>query len=396
MISVEDALNLILKQKRDFGTEKVDLLDCVGRVLAETVVADRDFPPFNRVTMDGIAINSVSFAKGIRTFAVEKVQAAGDTQQSLGDDGNCIEVMTGAVLPENTDAVVPYEQCEIVNGKATVNAEQVGRMQNVHLKGRDGKAGEVLIEKYQKITPAMIGVMASVGLNNVEVLRMPKMAICSTGDELIPVSQKPELHQVRLSNVYVLSAALQTFGIKATSQHIPDNAERMSGEIAALIENYDVVMFSGAVSKGKFDYLPAVLEKLGMEQIFHKVAQKPGKPFLFGRCKNETLIFGYPGNPVSTFVCYQKFFKPWLFKSLNIEPQKITASLYKDVKFAPCLSYHLLVNLVSTNGHLQAIPVEGSNSGDLVTLMQADGIITLPADKDVFKQGEVYEVELFD
>ncbi|GEO09579.1 molybdopterin molybdotransferase MoeA [Segetibacter aerophilus] len=393
MISVQKALNLILEQQRGFGTEEVPLLQSAGRVLAEPVFADRDFPPYNRVMMDGIAINGEAFERGIRKFTIENIQAAGDPQKKLENNGNCLEVMTGAILPANTDVVVPYEQCEIAEGIAIVKAETVITMQNVHLQGTDSKRGELLLEKWERITPAMIGIMASVGLSQVKVLRLPKITICSTGDELVDVSEQPDAHQVRRSNVYMLAAALLSEGIHADTVHLPDDPTRMSSEIASLSNSNDVVLFSGAVSKGKFDYLPTVLQELGMQQAFHTVAQRPGKPFLFGTIKN-TLIFGFPGNPVSAFVCYHQFFKQWLHQCMRFNTTKQFAALATDVHFKPALSYHLLVTLLNNNGKIVATPITGSTSGDLVTLTKAEGIITLPPDRDYFKEGEVFELNL--
>jgi molybdopterin molybdotransferase len=393
MISVQDALHLILNHKKDFGTEEAPLLQSTGRILAEEAFADRDFPPYNRVMMDGIAINSEAFFGGLRTFKIENIQAAGDPQKTLENSNNCVEVMTGAILPVNTDIVIPYEQIEIAEGIATVKAEQAKEMQNVHLQGTDSKKGELLLEKSKRITPAMIGILASVGLSQVKVLRLPKITICSTGDELVDVSEQPKAHQVRRSNVYMLAAALLAEGIHADTVHLPDDPTRMNAEIASLLDSNDVVLFSGAVSKGKFDYLPTVLHDLGMQQVFHIVAQRPGKPFLFGTVKN-TLIFGFPGNPVSTFVCYHQFFKQWLHQCMRAIHAKQYAALATDVHFKPALSYHMLVTISNINGKIVANPVTGSTSGDLVTLTKAEGIITLPADRDYFKEGQVFELNV--
>lgn len=394
MISFEEALHLVVQNEKDFGTSKVDLLESTGRILAQDVVADRDFPPYNRVMMDGIAINASAFNTGTRTFTIEKIQAAGSLQQKVDNNNNCIEVMTGAVLPANTDVVIPYEHCDIKEGIATTKVELVSPMQNVHGQGTDSKKGGLLIEKSARITPAMIGIMASVGLSQVEVFNIPKVAICSTGDELVDVSAKPEAHQVRRSNVYMLAAALLSEGIHADTRHLPDHPELMAAEISSLINNNDVILFSGAVSKGKFDYLPSVLEQLGMEQIFHTIAQRPGKPFLFGKFKDSALIFGFPGNPVSTFVCYHQFFKRWLRKSIRYKRTDHFATLATDVTFKPALAFHLLVQLKNDNGLMRATPVSGSTSGDLVTLTIAEGLITLAADRDFFKEGEVFELNL--
>ena len=394
MISVTEALALISAQSQDFGTEAVPLHQSVGRILAEDVFADRDFPPYHRVTMDGIAIDSKTFEQGRRDFKIEKMQPAGHPQQRLESNVYCIEVMTGAILPQGTDAVIPYEDCVLTNGIATVVSGIVSLYQNIHLQSTDSKQGELLIRTGARITAAIVGILASVGMDKITVQRLPKIAVCATGDELVAVHAIPLAHQVRMSNSYMLGAALNEEGIIPDSYHLPDNQGQLHRQLIALLQAYDVLLFSGAVSKGKYDFLPQVLGELGMETILHRVAQKPGKPFLFGKFSNGALIFGFPGNPVSTLVCYKIFFQHWLQLSLKHTTISIDAQLAEDVSFKPALTYHLLVTLMTKAGVLMATPCAGANSGDMISLQRADAILTLPADKPVFKQGAAYPVTL--
>jgi molybdopterin molybdotransferase len=395
MISVEEALELVLANKREFGREYVSLLHATGRILAQPVLADRDFPAFDRVTMDGIAINYNSYKHGQRTFVIENVQAAGARQLMLENISNCIEVMTGAVLPVNTDVVIPYEQCEIKDGMATVTTETITKFQNIHKQGSDAAAGIVLIRAYETITPAIAGILASVGLANVEVLRLPRIAIFSTGEELVDIEQEPEPHQIRRSNLYSLATTLVSKGIETTIDHLPDEPGVMKTSIESAKNSYDALLFSGAVSKGKYDYLPEVLSELGMKTVFHKVAQKPGKPFLFGTFSDGPVVFAFPGNPVSTFACFHLFFRPWLKVSLQQSLEKIELLLSKEIRFTPNLDYHILVQTVVSAGALVASLVSGTNSGDLVALAKADGLLTLPASKEFFKAGELYAFTSF-
>lgn len=395
MISVEEALAQVIQHRLQPPTEQVSLLSSPGRVLAQDVTADRDFPPFDRVTMDGVAILSESFQKGTRSFKVEGIQAAGQPQTLLINPDNCVEIMTGAVLPENTDAVVPYEQCHLEDGVAQVQANNVQAWQNVHLQGSDGKAGDLLLTKGMTITPALVGIMASVGMPQVPVLRLPSIAVCSTGDELIDLTDKPLPHQIRKSNVYVLTAALQAEGVTASSFHLPDEPDEMTAQLSHLADHFDVVLLSGAVSKGKFDFLPTILQKLGMQKIFHGIAQKPGKPFLFGSMPNGCKIFGFPGNPVSGWVCYQVYFLPWLAASFGKTIPRLKAQLTQEIQFAPALTNHLLVSLQPAEGILKATPIQGSGSGDLTSLISADGLLSLPAHQEIFKVGEFYDVIQF-
>jgi molybdopterin molybdotransferase len=395
MISVTDALQIITAQAKPFAIEKVDSLQSTGRILAQSVVADRDFPPFDRATMDGIAIGSRAFGQDVRQFRITDMQPAGHPQKQLTNRGNCIEIMTGAILPIGADVVIRYEDLTITGDVAYVNLNEVTPYQNVHLQGSDKKAGELLVEAGVIITPAIVAIMASVGMATVLVYRLPKIAVCSTGDELVPVTEQPLPHQIRQSNSYMLLSGLQQEGITADKYHLPDEPEAMAAQMAKMITEYDVLLFSGAVSKGKFDFLPQVLQQLGMQTLFHSIAQKPGKPLLFGKFNNAALVFGFPGNPVSTWVCYQLYFKAWLYWSLNIPLPVCKAVLSKDIKFKPPLTHHVLVRVTNQDGQLNATPVNTSTSGDMVNLMQAEGFISLPADLEHFPAGSVFNVQLF-
>lgn len=412
MITVEKALETILQNTQDFGVEEVPLLESVGRVLKEDIVADRDFPPFNRVAMDGIAINQRYFEYGVRDFKIEGIQPAGAPQESLENAANCYEVMTGAVLPENTDTVIRYEDVSINSLIATVNLEEVEKGKNIHNQGSDKQQGDLLIPKNRIITAAEIGVLATVGKSTLKVAKLPKVMIVSTGDELVEVSEIPEAHQIRRSNAFTLAALLKRFNIDAETAHITDDKEQLKVKIEGFLQEYDALLFSGAVSKGKFDFLPEVLEELGVEKLFHKVAQRPGKPFWFGiadalgisgRDENRLLsgveatnnkipIFAFPGNPVSTYVNCLAYFYPWYAKSAGILLEEQTAILSEDVNFKPSLDYFLQVKLEVKFGHLVATPIKGNGSGDLACLVEADGFLQLPADKTEFKKGEVFTI----
>ncbi|MFD1258654.1 molybdopterin molybdotransferase MoeA [Mucilaginibacter terrae] len=395
MISVTQALQLIAEQTKPFPIEEVELLQSTGRTLAQPVLADRNFPPFDRATMDGIAIGSRAFGQDVRQFCITDIQAAGHPQKQLTNRGNCIEIMTGAMLPIGADMVIRYEDLTITDGIAYVNLNEVTPYQNVHLQGTDKKAGEILVPAGVKITPAIIAIMASVGMAVVPVYRLPRVAVCSTGDELVAVTEQPLAHQIRQSNGYMLLAGLQQESITADNYHLPDEPEAIAQQMAGMIEQYDVLLFSGAVSKGKFDFLPQVLQQLGMQMVFHSISQKPGKPLLFGKFDNGTLVFGFPGNPVSTWVCFQLYFKAWLYSSLGIKLPVVKAALSKAITFKPALTHHVLVRLVNHEGQLLAEPVDTSTSGDMVNLMQAEGFLSLPAEETSFAEGRIFYIYLF-
>ncbi|MDG1193944.1 MAG: molybdopterin molybdotransferase MoeA [Polaribacter sp.] len=391
MISVAQALQTVLNSTQGFGVEEVPFLKSVGKVLKEDIVADRDFPPFNRVSMDGIAINHRFFEHGIIDFNVEGIQAAGAEQKTMTIDSNCMEVMTGAVLPINTDTVIRYEDVQIKNGIASINLNILELGKNIHSKGKDRIQGDLLIEKNTIISAAEIGVIATVGKATVKVAKTPKVIIVSTGDELVEVNENPLAHQIRRSNAFTLVSLLKKLGIKAKTSHIADDKEVLQQKIANYLKKYDVLIFSGAVSKGKFDFLPAVLAELKVEKLFHRITQRPGKPFWYG-VKNNKPVFAFPGNPISTFVNCLAYFYPWYYKSVGIKVKEEMAILGEDVSFKPSLTYFLQVKLENKFGHLVAFPITGNGSGDLASLIKTDAFIQLPNDRVEFKKGEVFPI----
>ena len=206
-------------------------------------------------------------------------------------------------------------------------------------------------------------------------------------DELVEVNEIPLAHQIRRSNAFSLVSLLEKMNIKADTSHITDDKELLKQKIASYLNTYDVLLFSGAVSKGKYDFLPEVLEELSVKKLFHKVAQRPGKPFWFGS-KARKSVFAFPGNPISTYVNCLAYFYPWFAKSTGVELKNETVILGEDVLFKPQLTYFLQVKIEIKEGHLLAFPIKGNGSGDLVSLVEADGFIQLPMEQINFKKGE--------
>nr|WP_299032662.1 molybdopterin molybdotransferase MoeA [uncultured Tenacibaculum sp.] len=392
MITVEEAKHIILENTQDFGIEEIPFLEAVGRVLKEDIVADRDFPPFNRVAMDGIAINHRFFEHGVRDFKIEGVQAAGSPQQTLDNAANCYEVMTGAVLPNNTDTVIRYEDIDINTLVATITVDEIKEGQNIHTQGSDKSEGTILMRRNTIISAAEIGVLATVGKATVKVAKQPKVMIVSTGDELVDVNENPLDHQIRRSNVYTLVSLLNDLKIPADTAHITDEKQILKEKVESYLKEYDVLLFSGAVSKGKFDFLPEVLDGLGVKKLFHRVSQRPGKPFWFGTTDNCN-VFAFPGNPVSTFVNCLVYFYPWYHKSIGVQRETQTVTLANDITFKPNLSCFMQVKLTSENGQVYATPIQGNGSGDLASLVEADGFIELPKTEEIeFKKGSVFPI----
>jgi molybdopterin molybdotransferase len=390
MITVQEAEAIVLRHCFTPGIITVRLTEAVGRVLAENVYADRDFPPFDRVAMDGIAISFEQYADGTRRFPIQDVQAAGEPVKTLGEPTHCMEVMTGAVLPIGTNTVVRYEDLEIKNSEATVIIDSIIKRQNIHSKGQDAKQKDLLIGRGTLISPAEIALLATVGYGTVQVFNYPRTAIIASGDELIPVSEVPLAHQIRRSNTYAIEASMKMLGWETVQFHFPDDKEILNKELKTILNTFDVIILSGGVSKGKFDYIPDVLKARGIDNKFHQVSQRPGKPFWFGSSAQGKVVFALPGNPVSTFMCFHRFVKPWFLKSLGQSEQPVHAILAKDFKFEPKLTYFLQVMVKNEAGYLMAYPQAGGGSGDFANLKEVNGFLELPLEKTVFKSGEVY------
>ena len=397
MIRVEDAHQIVISHARDFGIVELPLELSVGRTLREPVLADRPMPPFDRVMMDGIAIRIDQFEKGQRAFPVAGMAAAGSPRQSLVDQKKCIEVMTGAILPANVDTVVRYEDLRIENGQATLLVDQLKRNQNIHFQGSDRKAGEVLVRPGVPLSAREIGVCAAVGKSNLKVSKLPKVLIISTGDELVRIDEEPLPHQIRRSNVYQIQAALRSRRLASETTHLNDRYDQIVNFLNKALREYEVILISGGVSMGKFDFLPDALEAVGVVKHFHRVAQKPGKPFWFGTHPEGATIFAFPGNPVSSFVCLCKYFFPWLEASLQQNPQPVqSASLSEDVITKPDLTHFLEVKLVfGANGQLVAEPVRGKGSGDLANLVRVDAWMELPTGTEICQKGDVFPLISF-
>jgi len=399
MITVEEAEQIIQDTIKNYGAEITPFDMALGRVLAEDIKADRDLPPFNRVTVDGVAIKHSALENGTNSFHVKATQAAGDLPIEIIEDDHCVEIMTGAGLPLSVDTVIRYEDLEMRAGLAAliVDRSAIKKGQNIHYQGKDKKKDDLVATSGQLITPAIVSLVASVGETELRVKKLPKVVVISSGDEMVDVEQTPQQYQLRRSNNYTIKAILKQNGIEAGMLHIPDNPEVTKKLLAECLQNYDVILLSGGISMGKFDYIPKALEDLQVKQLLHKVKQRPGKPFWFGKHENGVIVFAFPGNPVSTFMCMHRYFLPWLQSSLGLQAkQPVYAILDHDVYFHPELTYFLQVKLeTSYEGKLLAKPIEGNGSGDFANLADTNAFMELPLDKSDFKKGEVYRVWLF-
>jgi molybdopterin molybdotransferase len=373
MISVQEAAQII-KQKLVLKMSKT----------TGPVVADRDYPPFDRVMMDGIAVNFEIYETGLRQFSIAGIQPAGMAAKNLVDTKKCFEVMTGAPLPSDTDLVIPYEHLEISDGVARiVNETPRSKMENVHRMGSDCHKGAVVLAAGASINGPHQGIAASMGVVP-KLSASSRILIISTGDELVEVLETPLDHQIRRSNAHAIKKSLELNGFdNVTLSHLKDDPQVIANHFLASTPIYDVMIYSGGVSKGKFDYLPNVWSDHGVTKHFHEVAQRPGKPLWFGTDeKHKTSVVGLPGNPVSSLVCLHRYLIPG---------REMFARLNGEIKFGKELTYFVPVKIEYKNdGSLWANPLPMKNSGEFTALAESDGFIELPAESSVFSKGEVF------
>lgn len=391
MITTDEARKAISTAIPEFATEFVELSAASGRVLRQSIGAERDQPPFDRVTMDGIAIAFDAFLRDIRSFRIQDRQHAGDAVTTLADQTHCIEIMTGAVLPQGTDCVIPVERIVVANGDATIEQGYTAeRKQFIHARGSDhGKNSEVLTPG-SVITPLDVAIIASCGLQQVDVARRPVIRIISTGNELVPPGRPIQPQQIRLSNGPAVMAMLEQQGFSdCRHDHLLDDPDTLRTRLAEHLRTAGVLILSGGVSMGKADFVPRVLAELGVKAVFHKISQRPGKPMWFGMGPDNQAVFALPGNPVSTLVCCRHYVLPALFEASG-RPARGSeyAVLTEDVTFRSDLTWFLPVRLHSDIDGLQrAEPAPTNTSGDFASLGGTDGYVELARDIGHFPKG---------
>jgi len=316
VLTTSAALDAILAAASAFPNETVVTGDSTGRVLRQLVRAERDQPPFDRVMMDGIAFAWSDYDRGLGSFPIQGMQAAGDEVLSL-EEGHCIEIMTGAALPHNADCIVPVERITVVDGAAEIEADYtVKKDRFIHARGSDYAKGAHLLTPGTRVSPLDIAIIASCGETEVDVARDPIVRVISTGNELVAPGDSIEPHQIRMSNGPALVSLLESHGYqRCEHDHIVDDLDALRERLARHLEEAEVLVLSGGVSMGKADYVPEVLADLGVDVVFHKISQRPGKPMWFGTGPDGQLVFALPGNPVSALVCCRQYVIPALGKS---------------------------------------------------------------------------------
>ncbi|HYX73217.1 MAG TPA: molybdopterin molybdotransferase MoeA [Steroidobacteraceae bacterium] len=393
MLTPADADQLIGQHLQCLPIESLPLAQCAGAVLRENIYAERDQPPYHRVAMDGVALDSQAVGAGSRNFRIQATQAAGDAPLTLDSAAACIEVMTGAVLPSGCDSVVPVERVTIERGQAQLAIDvRVEPWLNVHRRGSDTRQGALLLRAGQRLRAPEIAIAASAGMARIRVASQPMLAVISTGNELVEPGEPVLAHQVRRSNAYAIVSALREHGFqRVADDHIRDDAGELRARLRFHLETHDVLVLSGGVSMGRFDLVPQVLGELGVRTIFHKVAQRPGKPMWFGVAPSGAAVFGLPGNPVSTLVCLTRYVLPALRGSLGQSPERSERmALSAPLTVTPPLTHFIPVRLEQDDwGRDWAVPAPTNGSGDFTALAGTEGFVELPPGPNTYAKGFV-------
>lgn len=391
--SPADAEALIRERVPRLPTASSPLAALAGAILREAISAERDLPPFDRVSMDGVAFASSAWRDDRRSFRVAGTQAAGVPPLALASPGDCIEVMTGAVLPIGCDCVVPVERLRLDGADAVIDPTvEIVPGLNVHGRGLDCRAGARLLEPGTRLGAPELAVLASAGRARAEVATEPRILVVTTGDELIDAGEAIADWQIRRSNAAALLAALRGRGYsRLADAHLRDDPERMLESLRAWLDTHDVLVLTGGVSMGRFDYVPSTLAALGVEQVFHKVAQRPGKPLWFGVASERgKTVYALPGNPVSSLVCLVRYVLPGLAAASTARTEAPPLlPLGAPFRVQPALSYFLPVELRDGPAGTQAWPRPTRGSGDFVSLLGTQGFVELPPGPAEFPAGHL-------
>lgn len=397
MISVSEAINIVLEKTKRLETESVSLVDARGRYLAEDVVADSDLPPFDRSQMDGYAVRAAETENAPVRLKIVGESAAGNGWHNEMKAGQAVRIMTGAPIPAGADSVQQVELTRDLDPLTVEIQQAVTLGRSIVKQGSEVRKGATVLKAGEHINSAMLAALASFGYAQVKVGRRPRVAVLATGSELVSVSEQPAQDQIRDSNNYSIGSYAELAG--ANVERLPlagDDTTLLKQQIRDAAERSDVVVTSGGVSMGVYDFTKAALKELDCEIFFERVALRPGKPTVFGRLPNGTLVFGLPGNPVSVSVTFNLFARTALLRLQGAnEPQLLerTAILAQDVKGSAERESYLPAKLgTDTDGRLLVEPLKWGGSSDFVAFTRATALIIVAAGENKQVAGTVVRV----
>ncbi|MCX7876106.1 MAG: molybdopterin molybdotransferase MoeA [Melioribacteraceae bacterium] len=387
MITYEEALKIIKENIIQLDTEKIELVNSLNRVLRENVYADMNMPPFNKSAMDGFACRKEDIKNELEI--IESIQAGYKPQKIVGKN-QCSKIMTGAEIPEGADCVIIVEDVEYIT-QNKIRYKKDNTSNNICYKGEDVKKGELLLTSGTRITEKEISSLAMSGKWNLIVSKKPKVGIISTGDEIVEPYEFPNSSQIRNTNAYQLIFQVEKFGCTPSYYGIiKDKEEEILPLISKAKEENDLMILTGGVSMGEYDLIPGSLKKIGFNLLFQKVQQQPGKPTVFGRDKNK-FVFGMPGNPVSSFFVFEFFAKELLAGMLSFK------NYYKEIQLELAVDYvrkrserlgRIPIKIIDG----KVFPIEYHGSAHINSLLEADGIVSIPIGVQELKKGTIVNV----
>jgi molybdopterin molybdotransferase len=394
MITIDEAYRRVIANLPSPRVEEIPFTDAFGRILAEDLTATCDLPPFDRSVMDGYAVR----AEDVRHCPVDLVLSAevraGGAAEML-QPGHAIPIMTGAPLPEGSDAVQAIELAQVPDPSRVSILEPVQCGANVSRRGSEVAAGARVAEAGTRIGPLDIAVFASFGYSRLSVHRRPRVALIATGDELVEVDREPHATQIRNSNSYALQFQLQQMGLRAEYLGIaPDEPAELRRSITQGLDS-DVVISTGGVSMGKYDLVKDAFSAAGLTIIFDKVAMRPGKPTVFAR-KGDKIVFGLPGNPISAFMAFENFVRPALGRMMGLarpDSTRIKATLSRDMHQKPGRTGFFPAR-VTLDANCVVEPLPWKGSADLVGFSRGNAVVVFPAELEILNAGETVDVVL--
>jgi molybdopterin molybdotransferase len=386
-MTFEEAIHLINGNGSPQGTENIPLILSLNRILAEDIISDSDMPPFDKSAMDGFACRKDDLSAELRI--VEEIPA-GKVPEKKIEKGQCARIMTGAMIPEGADHVLMKEHAEVSAG--IVKALQIQDSGNICYKGEDIRAGDRILQQGKRILPADIAMLAATGNSMPVVYKIPEVAVISTGNELTEPENSPGISQIRNSNGYQLTAQVLQYGAEAHYLGIvSDSIEQLTGKISSAIDRFPLVIISGGVSVGDYDFIPQVLQELNIEIMFHGLNMKPGKHFLLGRKQNH-FVAGMPGNPVSSYVIFEVLVKPLLSRLMGFRPQQTGIRLPLEIAYKRKNAGTLFFAPVNITAQGTVLPVEYHGSAHINSYTNANGIMEIPVGINSFNKGDLVNV----
>lgn len=392
MLMYVEAVAKIRGLAKPFSVETVPLTSAINRILADSVFADRDYPPFNRSAMDGIAIRIADWQMGIREFCVRETVYAGTAAEFTLAEGECYRIMTGAACPPTADSVIRNEDVSYLGDqRARVESKDVGHQQHIAQQGEDLAKGDLALSAPCQCDASVIGTLAALGVGNIPVYANPSVAIVTTGNEVVDIDQQPDRFQIRNSNQHLLRALCAQWQLPvARCQHVRDDRTALRETLGEALA-HPIVIINGGVSAGDADYVPEVLGELGVATLFHKVLIKPGKPALVGTAANGNVVFALPGNPLSCLVTFKLFVEEYLWSCYGFRHARLKKAklLNHRSKKTALDEFFPVFREAETDGYTWR-PHHGS--GDITAAIGCDGVGWHPQNKREINASEVISI----